>query len=588
MENEWPDFRRMVRRPYANRVWVPLGLSKSITSGEYPNPGYRAEYEGVHSLAVPVAKRELGEGYSWSDNNEHRPWATKGYYKPAEAHWHNDEGELVGIRLALRQTFPDRPNKWHLNQDFLIALGLAFENGVWIRPAESYEEVARVVYNQRGEECGIEVKAEYLRDYLCARESALRLSTFHDFDMIIEGEDAPSGFTEHPQEEFEGGQLQTRSVKLDDQGNPAGSRVAVFRASRNDVDPDDDVPEMGADNSENVDSKSWSFTRPDSGRLRLMADFWRDEWLEPATASPRVRLDDIPSEVTFIVSADGQRMNADVLDDEDIGRWLWFKPEIMPIILSRRGAELTWYSRDTGGVSTPADPAIHFGLNESGLLTVYARDVARLPEWERRLWSGFNVTPSGKVSSELLMSQVRAEPARTQAPERFLPIVLKRLNATWRETYGGNILRHHENFEDIVKRCHRFRALDRVGLFALAKDLARITADLIDVKAAQAIASPPKGENWASLKSFQNALGTLASAELAHAVMGPLHATYELRLADAHLPKKDLAEAFKLLQIQEQDTYLRAGFKMLHMVVSSIDACCRIIAQITDEPTGEG
>ena len=137
----------MVRRPYAKRVWIPLGLSKAVKSGAYPKAGYRAEYEGAHSLAVPVAKRKLGEAYSWSDNHEHRPWASGGFYKPAEAHWHDDEGDLVGIRLALRQTFPDRGNKWHLNQDFVIAFGLALEDGVWVRPEESYEQVARIVFD---------------------------------------------------------------------------------------------------------------------------------------------------------------------------------------------------------------------------------------------------------------------------------------------------------------------------------------------------------------------------------------------------------------------------------------------------------
>lgn len=587
MRDKWPDFRKMVRRPYVKRVWIPLGLSKTLKFGDYPNSCYQAEYEGVHSLAVPIAKRPLGDIYSWSDDHEHRPWASKGIYKPAEAHWYDDVGGLVGIRLALRQTFPDRANKWHLNQDFVIALGLAFENGVWVRPAERYEQVARLVFNEDGEECGIEAKAEFLCDYLCARESALKLATFHDFDMIIEGCELPEGFEENPEEEFEGGRIEIRSMKLDGQGNPAGSRVAVFRASRNDIDPDDDVPEMGPENSGNTDSESWSFTRPDGSKMRLMGDFWRDEWLEPASASLRVRHDDVPSEVTFIVSADGQRMNADDLDDEDIGRWLWFKPDIMPSLVSRRGAELRWYSRETGGVSTPSDPAVHFGLNEIDLLTVYARDVARLPEWERRLWSGFNVTPSGKVSSELLMSQVRADPAKTQAPETFLPIVLKKLNEAWFQKFGTYILRQHENLNDIVKRCHRFRSLDREGLFALAKDLARVTADLIDVKAAQGICPPTKGENWGSLKSFQNALASCSSEEIARAVTGPLYATYELRLADAHLPKKDIADALKLLRIEERETNLVAGFKMIHMVVSSLDACCRIV-QGKDAQSSEG
>jgi hypothetical protein len=41
------------------------------------------------------------------------------------------------------------------------------------------------------------------------------------------------------------------------------------------------------------------------------------------------------------------------------------------------------------------------------LVTVYAYDIAKLPLWQQRVWSGFNVTPEGAVSSELLAAQMK-------------------------------------------------------------------------------------------------------------------------------------------------------------------------------------
>jgi hypothetical protein len=63
---------------------------------------------------------------------------------------------------------------------------------------------------------------------------------------------------------------------------------------------------------------------------------------------------------------------------------------------------------------------VHFGINSRGLVNVYAKDIALLPDWQQKIWAGYNIGPDGKVSEELLASQAEAQPADTQAPEVFL------------------------------------------------------------------------------------------------------------------------------------------------------------------------
>lgn len=175
------------------------------------------------------------------------------------------------------------------------------------------------------------------------------------------------------------------------------------------------------------------------------------------------------------------------------------------------------------------------------------------------------------------MSQVQAQPASSQAPEKFLPVVLQQFDDAWRVKFGEPILRANEHVPEITARCNRFRSLDRNGLYSLAKDIARITADLIDPKVAQKVVQPPKDERWGSLKSLERALATICTPEFARTITGPLFATYDLRLSDAHLPKSDVEKAFEIIGIQDDDAPIMAGFKMLHMVVSSIDACSRVL-----------
>lgn len=88
---------------------------------------------------------------------------------------------------------------------------------------------------------------------------------------------------------------------------------------------------------------------------------------------------------------------------------------------------------------------------------------------------------------------------------------------------------------ELVERIHRFRATDDKGLYALARDVAKLTADRIDEKQLQTVVAPPKGTTWRSLKSL----------EKAHAskTMGPLFGIYELRRADAHLSSAEIDES---------------------------------------------
>ena len=184
---------------------------------------------------------------------------------------------------------------------------------------------------------------------------------------------------------------------------------------------------------------------------------------------------------------------------------------------------------------------------------MYAFDVARLPHWQQRVWNGHNITPEGAVSSELLDAQQRTKPAGTIAPEFEFERLLQEVNAAFLEHYGGLLFRSHGSTPVIIKRVHRFRALDTAGLLALAKDIARLTADSIDVSVLRTIVAPANGETWRSLRYLENALATRVDAAIARAALTPLARIYELRLADAHLPRSDIDNAYMLGGVSPQD-----------------------------------
>ncbi len=58
-----------------------------------------------------------------------------------------------------------------------------------------------------------------------------------------------------------------------------------------------------------------------------------------------------------VVDAAGNRQIAKSLIDS--GQWLWFKPELIPALINRRGGSLEWYTIETGSVRGSPDCRVH-------------------------------------------------------------------------------------------------------------------------------------------------------------------------------------------------------------------------------------
>jgi hypothetical protein len=555
-----------------------------VRQGKYAHLGYREEFFGAASLAVPLPQRELTEQLGWSDvgiMHDHMPWFQEDGYVPADVgRYHNG---VTGVRILIAQ----RGNRatrseWHLHPDFVTALALMREGDQWMAIDEGYEVTARLHRSPEGSPILVEVRAEFLKDYLSARGLALYVNTFRSRIEVC----ADAGHIS-----WNGGALEEstglerwrgRVDAIHEGGTPFGAETAVFHLARTDIDPDDDVPELGTPNDENVQSSSWVTRDPRPRVYRISGELWRSEWVEPALNSVRVRGDRVPSQISFIVDSAGRRELADALTGE--GRWLWFKPSVMSALATHRGGGLDWHTRDTGSVRCSPDYRVHFGVNRLGLVTVYAKDIANLPEWQQRIWAGYNVSPDGGVAEELLASQVRAEPADTLAPEAHLEDALDEVNKQSVRILGFAVFRRHDQRSDIVSRAHRFRATDQQGLAALAKDVARLTAESIDAAALQRVVAPPKGVKWGSLKSLENVLAARVGADRARKALSPLVGANELRHTDAHL-STNVEEACRLLAIDQRRPFVEQGRQLLHACVSALYA---ISLSLGGTPSADG
>ena len=571
---EWFEFNDLKSKKYNKSIWIPLRASHDIIKEKsYGYDGYKNEFFGLSSVIFPLTKKDEVLNLKWDDislNSNNKGYVEDNTYISSDKY--TRDLEMEGFYPVLVQHFNSlESNQWHIHQDLILSLNLLKEDDKWLSPNEGYQEVIRLKRDSERIPILLEIKAEFLKDYLNARNMGLYISMYSTRDCILEDKKNITYISEENQQyRYNGSESEIH------EGGLFGDSMAVFHVARNDIDDNDDLPDIsGIPTDENTTSKSW--TREAIGRklYRYTSDIWKTEWIEPALKSIRIREDKIPSSIYFIVDEQGNKENKDTLKES--GKWLWFKPDVVSTLLDYRGSNLNWYSKDTGKISCSPDYNVHFGVNSLGLVNVFAEDIAFLPDWQQQVWSGFNITPEGGVSKELLASQVHAVPANTKAPEAFLYEGLKTLNKVSNNKLGILIFKEHDYIPQLLNKLHRFRATSEEGLFELAKDIARITADSFDSQSIQTIVKPPKGEKWGSLKSVEKLLTEKIEIEFARKITAPLVGTYELRLADAHLPSSKISEAYNLIGIDITQPYIQQAHYMLYQCVTSIFTIIEII-----------
>jgi hypothetical protein len=565
MNEAWILQASEIRRPFSRATWVPLRASLNDEKGNVMEVGYVGDVFACGSVAFPKQHRELAERLSWSDigiGHTVAPYAySDGHYSPIDEYQYNDK-EPIGINLVFEHPQPVVGGRqWILNPDLVVALCLIKEGANWVRPAEDFVVVARETVDSDGSHRLIEIKREFLMDYLAARGLSLRLSYYRQrVENVVDLKDSPyDGLTEI-QEQREGGRYELRIKELN---AVFGGSWASFRVWRTDVDEEEDAPVMGPETNDNTGSESAKGHRSGYPGTRVEGEFWRDEWIEHQGNSTRVRGDKDQNLPHFIVDTDGSRKFSAELNDEDIGRWLWFRPSLVNELLSHRGFSLKWYTAETGAIKSTSGYSTHFGINASELITVYAYDIAKLPAWEQFLWAASNVAPEGKVSAELLASQVKAQPADTNAVEESLFECMRLLEADFRKTFGAALFSHEIDDTASMQHVSRFSSKDQASLLRLAKELVRIFTDRLDVRSLRKLSNHPDKEKLGSNKLLQNILAQKAGEARAREVFAAIAGAYDMRLGDAHPTSSKIGEALKLAGIDTAASYLRQGEQLI-------------------------
>lgn len=565
MKEAWILQTADIRRLFSRATWVPLRASLNDENGNVKEVGYSGDAFACGSVAFPKQHREFAERLSWNDigiGHTVAPYAySDGDYSPIDQYQYNDK-EPIGINLVFEHPQPVvGGRKWILNPDLVVALRLIKEGSNWVRPEEDFVVVARERVDSDGRHRLIEIKREFLMDYLAARSLSLRLSYYRQrVENVADFKDSPyAGLTEI-QEQREGGRYELRFRELN---TVFGGSWASLRVWRTDVDEGEDAPVMGPETNDNMASERAEGHRSGFPGVRVEGEFWRDEWIEHQGKSTRVRGDKDQNLPHFIVDTDGSRKFSSELNAEDIGRWLWFRPSVVNEILSHRGFSLEWYTAETGAITSTSGYSTHFGINASELITVYAYDIARLPPWEQFLWAASNVAPEGKVSAELLASQVKARPADTHAVEEMLFRYMRLLEVDFGKAFGVSLYSHEIDDAASMQHISRFSSKDQASLLRLAKELVRVFSDRLDVRSLRKLSNHPDKDKLNSNKLLQNILAQKTGEERAREVFAAIAGVYDMRVGDAHPTSSKIGGALELAGIDISASYFQQGEQLI-------------------------
>ncbi|USA47432.1 hypothetical protein NDN11_04770 [Acinetobacter sp. C26M] len=565
MDQDWILQKKETRRAFANSTWIPLRASSTDEKGDITKIGYISEFFGCGSAAFLPEKIEFAENLGWGDLGLSRdvgPYAyDDGYYSSIEQYQYNDR-DPIGINLIFTHHQPVIGlNKWIINPDLIVALRLVKEGDNWVRPEEDFCVVIREFFDSKGNHRLIEIKREFIVDYLAARGLSLRLSYYRQrVENVSKIDDSNYVGLESYKEQRDQGRFECLIRNLE---NVFGGGWASFRVWRTDIDEEEDAPVMGPENSGNTESESSKGHKYGNPGVRVEGEFWRDEWIKHQALSVRVRGDIDNTLPNFIVETDGKRISSLNLNNENIGRWLWFRSGIVNELLNHRGFSLKWYTAETGGIKSTSGYATHFGINDSDLITVYACDIARLAAWEQHIWAAHNVAPEGKVSTELMSAQVKAQVASTYAVEELLFQSMRLLEQGFRKKFDIDLYRHDIDDNELTQIISRFISKDRASLLRLAKELIRIFSERLNISALRTLSSHKDKDKLGSNKLLEDILAQKIGTDKARKLFGVIAGTYDMRLGDAHPTSSKIDDALKLAKIDEEHSFLKQGEQLI-------------------------
>ncbi len=566
-DKDWFLMTKERKVKYERMAWVPLFVDEHTELGDFPAPGFDDDYFGISTMLLDADEAVELRKLDWIDVRPslHRPgFDSDGFYS-AKYYF----GQVHGQYLVFPIKSEGKDSQRHvlIDPDLILGLRLHPIGQNWISARDDGEVVVRQEFDDHGNVTKVEIRAEYLKDFLAAREMGLAVITLRERKCIFS---EPPEFTLPQAKPSPECQWEGWVREIDENGESFGNTWTVTVLGRHDVDAGEDAP-LAEYSPEDKKVRRRKFeTKPgELKRYCVISDLVKRDWIAPALISPRVRGDKTTDSCIFVADAASSKMSAQELKEEPRWRWLTFKPESISSLLDQGKVKLEWWSKQTGCFRYGDGSSVPFGVNTRGLISIFSKDVVELAPHRQRHFAGYSVSPDGGACEELVRAQMQNDPAETIAAESRIMDVRKKVDEVFVRRYKKSLYRPHDMVTGIAARTHRFAASNVEELYDLAKDLRRIFIEAIDDDFLTSL-TPSCADDLGSIKRLCKLLDDKGQA--GRSITAALAGIHELRQASAHLPRKSVDEAFSLVGVDIDAPSVISAMNMIESVVNSIES----------------
>lgn len=528
------EFEDVINQDPNNEPYVILEGSESIQPDKFKELAIYGELTRISTIMIPTDLKERAldeiEHYSlptFSNGNFEHKEEGQWRYDPGES-WEYNEGLKVEP-LIIKRSWSGLDNSFiEPTQRLVLYLNLLKEDTVWIDPYNN-EEIIKVKAEKKYEDevsyhvDKIEIKIDYLKDYLAARNSGLLFIKFSMRGLIFDDESEIPHLSE------------TEEI-------PYGNRV--FYSSKN-----ASVKNFG----------NWA-------EEELRQKFWIEPLPEPKRDDARPRGEFIGGVPFTLKDGTEKEYDADAGHNGGYFELISFKSGIMEVFTGRSNFDYVDETKETLSFIFPNGESLAVGINPSGQIQSFWGQIAKLSKKNQIVLAAYSEPWKQKlpVTHEYYRTSIRGLPASSRPIKTTIQEKKTEINQYFDDKFGNTFFNKDSDVTDLKKVFEPYNnepyqlldmmeQLDKWLLSEQRPDLIIESYNLIEH-----LENPEKIENIKSLVSLELLLTKYHSPEEAEDKCKVLRMIKELRVCKAHY--KDLTKTYTkygLTNISTRDIYKR-------------------------------
>jgi hypothetical protein len=423
--NKYLNFDDILNNDPISEPFVILSCSETYDPIETPKFGLDSEVIDIRSCMVNVNSKELAFktldfSHMYFNKIDYFEKDTSGKMKYViNESWEYFSGLTIEPLYIRRHWEGLKLSIYEPSQRMILYLNLFKNNKKWIDPYKE-EEVIRIVKEEKSSNGlkhtidKIEIKIDYLKDYLSARESGLFIAKYARRNFKYESPD---------------------QIPLEKKDKDIPNGTFIFNSS-----VDNPVLSMIANGNTMTQSE-------------LTQYFWINPLPKPRRWDARNR-SEFEGDVIFTLH-DGERRtyNVEAKHEKDYFELLSFSPRLIDIFINQPNHDYEEYSKETLGLKFPNGESLHVAINPSGQIQAWWGQVAKLSKEHQQKLALFSEPWLNKLNShhDYIRTTIYGESPQTIPFKKIIQEYKNEINNYFLSIFNETFFNEDSSIKDLKR-----------------------------------------------------------------------------------------------------------------------------------------